>query len=479
MVKMLNRMVNNYKRKTSNASWDENVMKLAMEEARKTSAKGAARKYGISVSTLQRHIKKGCPKKKLGRFTTVFTECQEKDLLKYVFYMKPHFFGLTRIEFLKLVYQYAESNHMSHPFKNGIAGDDWYTGFKMRHPGMRLRQPEPTRAKGFDKSQVQTFFDILEREIEKHNINATRVYNAVETLIQTTSNEAPKILCRSRKKQIATIPSIESGELMTIVCCCNAAGWFTPPFLIGREQIAPRLLDDAPFESKASCTDNGWINGQTFLEWLQHFVDLNGPTERRKIILVLDYHESHKFLPALEFATKNHVILVSFPPNTTHKLQPLDTWVYGPVKSYFEQTISKSHDECIVSKYEVARVFIEAYMEAATVQNAVEAFSSTGIWPTNRHIILNEPDYLPSMTDSDRPGPIENEANEPEFLVVKTENNIEISFTLDQGIPLSIGSDRTVAPSVLDDPLKRNNFVCKTPASAVDFEPMAQHSDNL
>jgi hypothetical protein len=42
-----------------------------MLEAIKTSVKSAAKKYGINLSTLQRHIKKGCPEKKLGRFTIV------------------------------------------------------------------------------------------------------------------------------------------------------------------------------------------------------------------------------------------------------------------------------------------------------------------------------------------------------------------------------------------------------------------------
>lgn len=89
-------MVNKYKRKTANASWDEGVMKLAIEEALKTSVNGAAKKYGINLSTLQRHVKKGCPKKKLGRFTTVFTAAQELELVEYLFHMDNLFFGLTK-----------------------------------------------------------------------------------------------------------------------------------------------------------------------------------------------------------------------------------------------------------------------------------------------------------------------------------------------------------------------------------------------
>ena len=92
------------------------------------------------------------------------------------------------------------------------------------------------------------------------------------------------------------------------------------------------LLDGAPPGSRASVSDNGWINGQVSLLWLQYFVEMVRPTENRKVLLLLDNHESHKYYPALEFAWKNHVVFVSFAPHTTNKMQPLDVAVYGPIK---------------------------------------------------------------------------------------------------------------------------------------------------
>lgn len=262
-------------------------MKLAIEETLKTSINGAAKKYGINLSTLQRHVKKGFPKKKLGRFTTVFTAAQELELVEYLFHMDNLFFGVTKTEFLKLVVQYAERNNSTHPFKNGSAGEDWYAGFKMRHSDVSLRRPEPTsiaRARGFNRPQVERFYDLLEAEIEKHNIDATRIYNVDETGIQTTSNKPPRVLCRSGKKQVGIISRVERGKLTTVVCCCNAAGSFVPPFLIfGRKRMVDRLLDGAPPGSSATCSDNGWINGPVFLEWLRHFVDNVKPTQEKKL----------------------------------------------------------------------------------------------------------------------------------------------------------------------------------------------------
>lgn len=528
-------MVNKYKRKTSNASWDEGVMQLAMNEATKTSVNSAAKKYGINLSTLQRHIKKGCSKKKLGRFTTVFTPTQEEELIEYLFHMDNLFFGLNKKEFLELVWQYAEKNNISHRFKNGTAGEDWFKGFKMRHPDVSLRRPEPTsiaRARGFNRPQVERFFNLLEEQIEKHNIDATRIYNVDETGIQTTSNKPPRVLTKTGKKQVGVISSVERGKLTTIVCCCNAAGSFVPPFLIfGRKRMVSRLLDGAPPGSAFSCTDNGWINGPTFLEWLRHFVEMTRPTQDKKNLLVMDNHESHKYLDALEFASKNHVIFISLAPHTTHRMQPLDTCVYRPLKIYFEQAVSvfqKTYVGRIISQYDVAKLFGEAYMKAASTHNAVKGFSSTGIWPPNRNI-FDDSDYMPS-TVTDRPEPvvsseieaavanithpapafsdieaiatdilqpapglIDIEANvtdrpEPapacenqvitvgEFDTANSHRAIVIDHT---SLRQSIDSDRTISPSVLDELLYGRSEVCKTPAPIVSPVSVMQNSLKL
>ncbi|XP_011858253.1 PREDICTED: uncharacterized protein LOC105555822 [Vollenhovia emeryi] len=262
-----------------------------------------------------------------------------------------------------------------------------------------------------------------------------------ETGIQTTSNEPPKILTRTGKKQVGVISSTERGKLTTIVCCCNAAGSFIPPFLIyGRKRMVSRLLDGAPPGTNATCTDNGWINGPKFLEWLRHFVDITRPNPEKKVILVMDNHEYHIFLEALEYATQHNVIFVSLPPHTTHRMQPLDRCVYGPFKTYFEQAVSvfqRSHVGRIISQYEVARLFGEAYLKTASAHNAIKEFESTGIWPTNRHV-FNDSDFLPSsLTDR--------------ALVVKNTHDDASQFQSANIGRLSNESDRIVSPPVLEN----------------------------
>jgi hypothetical protein len=51
--------------------------------------------------------------------------------------------------------------------------------------------------------------------------------------------------------------------------------------------------------------------------------------EDKPILLLLDSHQSH-----LSLAKENGVVLLPFPPHTTHKLKPLYRFIYGTLKKF-------------------------------------------------------------------------------------------------------------------------------------------------
>ncbi|XP_046970598.1 uncharacterized protein LOC124537752 [Vanessa cardui] len=369
-----------------------------------------ATKYGLPYATLYRHMKSGSSSAQLGRFRKVFTDAQEADLQEYLREMDSVFYGLTREDFKKLVYVYAKKNNLARPpswDKNEKAGDDWLAGFLGRNPSICLRVPEATsvaRVKGFNRPQVERFYELLSEQVEKHKIDGSRIYNVDETGIQTSTNKPPKVLSTKGKKQVGVIASTERGQTTTIVCCCNASGSFIPPFMIfARKRMQDRLLDGSPPETQGTCSPSGWINGEIFLEWIRFFTYHVRPTAERKVLLILDNHESHKFYPALEYASQNHVILLSLPPHTSNKLQPLDVAVYGPLKIFFEQEINrfqKAHPGRIVNQYDVARLFTPAYLKCATANNAVKDYapSSTSLCDRN---VANQDDGLQTLANQD------------------------------------------------------------------------------
>ena len=85
-----------------------------------------------------------------------------------------------------------------------------------------------------------------------------------------------------------------------------------------------RLMTGAPPESIGVACESGWMNTETFRQWLQYFQQHVHSSADRPVLLILDGHGSHKDLKVIEYARDNYMHMLSTPPHTTHKLQPLD-----------------------------------------------------------------------------------------------------------------------------------------------------------
>ena len=72
-----------------------------------------------------------------------------------------------------------------------------------------------------------------------------------------------------------------------------------------------------------------------FLVILKHFVEHVRCTHEKPCLLLLDNHELHICIKELDFAKENGIVTLSFPPHYTRHLQPLDQYIYGPFKKYF------------------------------------------------------------------------------------------------------------------------------------------------
>ncbi|KAK1875388.1 Pogo transposable element with ZNF domain [Dissostichus eleginoides] len=65
---------------------------------------------------------------------------------------------------------------------------------------------------------------------------------------------------------------------------------------------------------------------EDFVVFLKHFQTHTKSSQESKVLVVLDNHSSH--------LSSHGIILLSFPPHCSHKLQPLDGTVYGPLKKH-------------------------------------------------------------------------------------------------------------------------------------------------
>lgn len=203
---------------------------------------------------------------------------------------------------------------------------------------MSLRTPRPTsiaRASGFNRPIVQLFFDKYESVLAKYKFTPEKIYNMDETGVSSV-HTPPKVIASRKLKQVGGITSTERGFNTTMLACINAVGNSIPPvFVFPRVNFKNHMLHGAPPGSLGTCHISGWSNSDVFLEFLNHFIKHVKPSKDDKVLLIMDNHESHISIDAIELARENGIIMLTIPPHTSHKLQPLDRGVFGPFKTYY------------------------------------------------------------------------------------------------------------------------------------------------
>lgn len=146
---------------------------------------------------------------------------------------------------------------------------------------------------------------------------------------------------------------------------------------------------------------------EDFVKFLKHFIKYVKPSKERKVILLLDNHGSHLSIEGLTLAKENGIIMLSFPPHCSHKLQPLDRSVFKSFKSFYDKSATiwtREHPGIPMTIMDIARIVGTAVPSALTSSNIMSGFRVAGIAPFNRFIFNDDVDFAPGFV-TDRPLP--------------------------------------------------------------------------
>ena len=333
----------------------------------------------------------------------------EDQLAEYALEMESRFYGLTIRDLRSIAFQLAERNNLPHPFNRTMmmAGLDWVHGFLKRHPKLSIRQPEATsmaRAAAFNKVNVEKFFKLLKTTIEGKNVESTRIYNVDETGITTVQARPSRIVALKGKHQVGCVTSAERGVLVTAVICASSSGHFIPPMLIfPRVRGKAELGEHAPPGTLMQYHPSGWMQMHLFTEWFRHFLKYSRPSIDDPCILILDGHATHtRNLDVIDLARKNHVHMIVLPPHCTHRMQPLDVAVMGPLSTYYSKEVEKyifNHPGRAITQFQVGELFGNAYLKASTPVNALSGFKKCGIVPFNDEVFVEQDFLAATVTD--------------------------------------------------------------------------------
>lgn len=143
-------------------------------------------------------------------------------------------------------------------------------------------------------------------------------------------------------------------------------------------------------------------------------------------LMILDNHDSHLSLEALDFAKANGIVMVTIPPHCSHKVQPLDCAVFGPFKRHYNTAVKSwmlDNPGKPLTIYNIPQLVASAFPNAMTISNILSGFRVTGIYPHDPNVHSKE-DFAPSLV-TDRPNPTPDASLSLPSILVDGENQTE------------------------------------------------------
>jgi len=142
---------------------------------------------------------------------------------------------LAKSEFLRFAYDVTKKSSIYHRSnkEKRKAGKDFFLAIKKRNANLALRTPEATslmRVTGFNKPQIDGFYDLLLKLPEQFGFQASQIHNADETGVSTVPKN--DTVLSAKKKTGWKTQSTERGRNVTVMFSMNATGHFIPPMFI-------------------------------------------------------------------------------------------------------------------------------------------------------------------------------------------------------------------------------------------------------
>ena len=307
--------------------------------------------------------------------------------------------GLGLSDFLDFIQSIVKKEKRKTCFKDNRPSYIWYYNFMARNAHLVEKRKESSlensRAK-VSSNQLDEWFDKYYKFVSGLHLldQPSRIYNADESGFSMGSK--PSSVIGPTKVNCPRNPPHLCGQTkkrLTGMFCANAEGSVIPPFLI-YPKPRPTAYDPLIGTRKGTVieyTEKGWMNNDSFLEFLKHFDKYACP--ERPVILLIDNVSSHMSIEVFSFAKSKEIELYRLQPNATHFLQPLDNGVFGPLKKVWYQTVrkfTKEHPGRSIDKETFGGKLNEAFMQFYKPLTVSNSFKTTGIFPVNRSRIRED-----------------------------------------------------------------------------------------
>lgn len=416
----------------------------------------------------------------------ILTFAQEKELEQYIIKCAQLHYGLTINNICQLGLEYAKKVGAAYPGnwnELGKATRDWYYAFMKRHKNLSLRTPTPTsanRAKAFNKTTVDAFFRMLGATLDGCQFPPHRIWNADESGFPTVPTKPVKVV-GEKGSNVGSRTSAERGTNVTMVMAISAGGANIPPFyLFPRKNMQSTYLYNATPGAVGYANGSGWMTSVDFVNFMHHFIKFAHASKENPLLLLLDNHRSHVTIEVIDLAIEHGITILTLPPHCSHKLQPLDVGVFGPVKkSYFVQcdAWTKNHIGLLLEIQHVAEIAAKALRISLNARNIAVGFERSGIFEFNPEI-FSEEDFMASTLSGEHQVSenvvVDMDDERREFVVFDEEPAAHVELTTSESVA-STSTSRSVldelGPLTVVPPKPKSNRGRKPMKSAVITSP--------
>ncbi|XP_004208758.2 uncharacterized protein LOC101237033 [Hydra vulgaris] len=227
------------------------------------------------------------------------------------------------------------------------------------------------RSTAFNRHTKGEFFQNLKTVRNWYKFDPYCIYNVDETGL-TTVQKPVEVLAGKGSKQVGRITSAERGTLVTVCCALNAIGNSIPPlYVFSRVKFHDYMIKEGPPKCVGFANPSGWMNSDIFIEWIKYFGRYSNCSHESPVLFLLDSHKSHISVRTLDLAIQHGITMLNFSPHCTHKLQPFNRTVFGPLKRFNNAAC----DNWVVTNlrpltiYDIVSIVREPYIKAFSSSN--------------------------------------------------------------------------------------------------------------
>ncbi|KAL6169814.1 hypothetical protein ACJQWK_04809 [Exserohilum turcicum] len=331
------------------------------------------------------------------------TPDEEKALVEYLLLMS-ELGQPVRIKYIpSLAFSLARRRTTTTGKPIKLPGKNWARSFEKRSPRLKGRKVKAIDWKRHEQNiytKVTHWFEVIKGVLLGPRVRPENVYNMDETGVMLNMLGSVKVLVGKDDLRDYRGAGVKRTQV-TAIECISADGKSLHPLIIWPASTHRSNWTTFPTPGwHYGHSENGYNDSKISLEWLTRVFDPQ-TSERangKPWVLICDGFGTHETLEVLEFCFANNIIMCRLPSHTSHKLQPCDIGVFGPLKTAYRDEVERLCRGGLeaVSKEHFTSVYKPARETAITRRNITAAWAASGLFPFNPERVLRKTPKPPS-----------------------------------------------------------------------------------